>query len=74
MSLGLKQLLESMRTEKSSESETQMQFSYQNVFNEFKNSTTFMVSRDMFDDALKNLQDEAFLTIIGTKFIRLTTV
>jgi hypothetical protein len=32
-----------------------------------------MVSRDMFDDALKNLQDEGFLTLIGTKSIRLNT-
>jgi DNA replication licensing factor MCM4 len=73
LSLGLKQLLESMRTEKSSQSESQLQFSYQHIFNEFKNSTTIMVSRDMFDDALKNLQDEGFLTLIGTKSIRLNT-
>ena len=73
LSLGLKQLLESMRTEKGSQSESQIQFNYQNVLNEFKNSTTLMVTRDMFDDALKTLQDEGFLTIIGTKFIRLTT-
>ena len=72
LSLGLKQLLESMRTEKTSESDSQMQFSYQNVFTEFKNSTSVMVSRDMFDDALKNLQDQGFLTFVGTKFIRLT--
>ena len=71
LALGLKQLLETMRNEKSSQSEPQMQFSYQNVYNEFKNSTTVMVSRDMFDDALKSLQDEGFLTVVGTKFIRL---
>lgn len=71
LSLGLKQFLESLRTEKSSQNESQIQFSYQNVFNDFKKSTTLMVSRDMFDDALKTLQDEAFLTVIGTKFIRL---
>lgn len=72
LSLGLKQLLETMRSEKSSESGSQIQFSYQNVFNEFKNSTTVMITKDMFEDSLKSLQDEGFLTIIGTKFIRLT--
>ncbi|CAG2178198.1 unnamed protein product [Oppiella nova] len=73
LSQGLKQLLQSMGTEKGSQTESQQQFSYQTVFNEFKSSTTLMVSRDMFDDSLKALQDEGFLTLIGTKFIRINT-
>ena len=72
---GLKQLLQQMRLEKSTnndESEqSQLSFSYQNVFNEFKNSTNLMITREMFEDALKHLRDDGFVNVIGNKTIRL---
>lgn len=67
---ALKQLLESLQNEKGS-SQGQVQFNYQQIYNEFKNSSAVMVTREMFDDSLRNLQDDGFLTLIGTKSIRL---
>ncbi|XP_054161735.1 DNA replication licensing factor mcm4-A-like [Oppia nitens] len=74
VSLGLKQFLESLREETGAQSESQMQFNYLKVFNDFKVTTTLMVTRDMFDDSLKALQDEGYLTLIGTKFIRINAI
>lgn len=65
---GLRQLLEQM---KQSSGDSQLQFQYQNVLNEFKNSSNLMITRDMFDDALKQLREDGFLNTIGTKTIRL---
>jgi len=51
----MKHLIETMQSERGEAS--QFQFGYQQVFNEFKNVSTLMVTRDMFDDALRSLQE-----------------
>jgi len=55
-----------------SSSQEQAQFSYQPIFTQLKENSAIMVTRDMFEDALKDLQDEGFLSLFGGKFIRLT--
>lgn len=57
---------------RSCSSQEQAQFSYQPIFTQLKENSAIMVTRDMFEDALKDLQDEGFLSLFGGKFIRLT--
>ena len=72
---GLKQLLQQMRVDKSVSDDqsqhSQLGFSYQNVFSEFKNSASVMITREMFEDAIKQLRDDGFINVVGNKTIRL---
>lgn len=72
---GLKHVLIGMRNEKmgaDSESQpSQLSFSYQEVFSVFKSNSTLMITRDMFEDALRQLKDDGFLFVVGNKSIRL---
>ncbi|XP_069675688.1 DNA replication licensing factor MCM4 [Periplaneta americana] len=44
--------------------------SYQKTFAEFKESSQLMVTREMFEDALKDLQDDGFIIVMGKSTIR----
>lgn len=44
---------------------------YQKLFMEFKDSTELMVTRDMYDDALKDLQDDGIVSIVGRNTVRI---
>lgn len=76
---GLKQVLERLHAGLSadggagdaSQSHSQLNLTYQKVFEEFKSSSSMMITRDMFEDALKQLKDDGFLITIGNKSIRL---
>jgi len=75
---GLKQLLQQMHADRSmsqdhdqSDQLGQIGLNYQNVFIEFKNSSNWMITREMFDDAIKQLRDDGFITVMGNKSIRL---
>lgn len=71
---GLKQLLQQMQHDKSTsedQSTLSQGFNIQNVFMDFKNSSNLMITRDMFEDALKQLRDDGFINIAGNKTIRL---
>ena len=52
-------------------SQDQPQFSSQTIFTALKEVSEILISREMFEDALKDLQDEGFLIIFAGKFIRL---
>lgn len=47
------------------------QFGYQSLYNTFKEVSDLMVTREMFEDALKDLSDEGYLIVMGQKTIRL---
>ena len=71
---GLKQLLQQLKLDKIANGESQPnqhQFQYQTVFNEFKSSSNLMITRDMFDDALKQLREDGIINMVGNKTIRL---
>ena len=52
-------------------SQEQEQFPYNTVFNEFKQGSNIMITREMFEDAIKDLEDDSFLISFGGKVIRL---
>ena len=66
---ALKDLLSSYSVEQGSQE--QHQFSYQSVYTDLKAGSEAMITREMFEDALKDLQDEDFLVVLAGKFIRL---
>lgn len=66
---SLKDLLNEYSVEKSSQE--QHQFSYQSVYTDLKAGSEVMITREMFEDSLKDLQDEGFLVVLAGKFIRL---
>lgn len=63
---GLKQHLLSLQ-----ETQKMQQFGYLNVFNSFKEGSVLMITREMFEEALKDLADEDFVTVVGQRTIRL---
>lgn len=60
----IKKLLQSKVKQQSS-------FSYQKIFKEIKDTSQVMVSREMFEEALKELQDEGVIVVAGKNSIRL---
>jgi len=48
--------------------------SYDKLFSEFKESSDIQITRDMYEDALKDLQDENVITRAGRNNIRINTV
>ncbi|RWS03746.1 DNA replication licensing factor mcm4-like protein [Dinothrombium tinctorium] len=68
---AIKHLLNTMRSEDGSQEHHQ--FPYQTVFNALKESSSIMVTKEMFDEGLRYLQDERFLVAFGGKYIRLST-
>lgn len=44
---------------------------FQKVFQELKDSSDLMITREMFEDALRDLQDDEFLSVTGKSTIRL---
>jgi len=69
---ALKNLLNQMS--KTSAENTNQQFSYPQVYNELKMNSKLMITKEMFEDALRELQESDFVTVYGEKFIRLTSV
>ncbi|RWS29004.1 DNA replication licensing factor mcm4-like protein, partial [Leptotrombidium deliense] len=67
---AIKHLLNTMRTEEGAQE--QHQFPYVTVFNALKESSNVLVTKEMFDEGLKYLQEERFLVTYGGKFIRLS--
>ena len=65
---AVKNILQQKRSQSSQEN---LQFSVQPIFQELKDNSSVMVTRDMFEDALKDLQDDGYLVVYGGKFIRL---
>lgn len=45
--------------------------SYQKLFQEMKDSSEIMITREMFEDALKDLQDDGVVVVLGKTTIRL---
>lgn len=52
---------------------SQTQIPFQTVFSELKLASRLMVTRELFEDALRELQDENVLVMYGNKFIRLVS-
>lgn len=46
------------------------QFSYPQVYNELKMNSKLMITKEMFEDALRELQESDFVTVYGEKFIK----
>ena len=46
-------------------------FNIQDVFDKFRETSQLMITREMFDEALKQLKEDGFLTIVGGRKIRL---
>jgi len=44
---------------------------YQKAFNEFKQGSSMMITREMFEDALKDLQDDGMIVVAGRSSIRI---
>ncbi|KAK4294833.1 hypothetical protein Pmani_032570 [Petrolisthes manimaculis] len=44
---------------------------FQKLFQELKESSDLMITREMFEDALRDLQDDEFLTVTGKSTIRI---
>lgn len=44
---------------------------FQKVFQELKDSSDLMITREMFEDALRDLQDDEFLALTGKSTIRI---
>lgn len=65
----IKNLLTKRRGEGSSQE--QLQFAVLQILADIRQESSIMVTRDMFEDALKELQDEGFLITFGGKYIRL---
>ncbi|XP_066581381.1 DNA replication licensing factor MCM4 [Prorops nasuta] len=43
---------------------------YQKIFTEFKKSSNLLITREMFEDALKDLQDNGVVIVVGRNSIR----
>lgn len=65
LAVALRKMLESKAKTKA------QSLAYQKVFTEFKEQSDLMITREMFEDALKDLQDDGFLTIVGKSSIRI---
>lgn len=70
---ALKRLLQEKRTSTASgASQDQMQFSLSPIYSDLRQGSDVMITREMYEEALKDLQDEGFLVVFGGKFIRLS--
>ena len=70
---GLRHLVDMMKHElvqRGLDEDNYVHLEYQQVFNEFKSSSTLAVTRDMFDEAIIAMRDEGYLEIIPNKMIR----
>ncbi|XP_049816684.1 DNA replication licensing factor MCM4 [Schistocerca nitens] len=47
---------------------------YQKTFSEFKDSSELMITREMFEDALKDLQDDGVVNVVAKNMIRLNVL
>merc|ERR1711981_238297 len=47
---------------------------YQKTWNELKEASDVMITRDMFEDALKDLSDDGIITLTGRATIRVNTI
>ena len=65
---ALRRLLSTMGEESQSDHQ---QFSFQDVYSQLKLGSNVMITKEMFEDALRDLQDDNFLMLYGNKFIRL---
>ncbi|KAG0428240.1 hypothetical protein HPB47_024760 [Ixodes persulcatus] len=65
LAVALRKMLESKAKTKA------QSLAYQKVFTEFKEQSDLVITREMFEDALKDLQDDGFLTIVGKSSIRI---
>ncbi|KAH9420548.1 DNA replication licensing factor, mcm4 component [Dermatophagoides pteronyssinus] len=71
---GLRQLLDMLKHEliqRGQAEDNYVHFEYQQVFNEFRSTSSLAVTRDMFDEAMVTLRDEGFFEISANKMIRL---
>ncbi|XP_023234915.1 DNA replication licensing factor MCM4-like [Centruroides sculpturatus] len=48
-------------------------FNYQKTYLELKESSDIMITKEMFEDAVKDLQDDEFLVVTGKSTIRICT-
>ncbi|GIY26646.1 DNA replication licensing factor mcm4-A [Caerostris extrusa] len=48
-------------------------FNYAKIFDELKSQSDIMITRDMFEEVLKDLQDDEFIAVTGRSTIRLCT-
>uniref|UniRef100_A0A2L2XZ57 DNA replication licensing factor MCM4 n=2 Tax=Parasteatoda tepidariorum TaxID=114398 RepID=A0A2L2XZ57_PARTP len=62
------QILRKMLTAKG---KTTKSFNYAKVFDELKGQSDLMITRDMFEEVLKDLQDDEFVVVTGRTTIRL---
>lgn len=67
----LKNLLLSKAGGAKTSAEQHAQFSSVLIHQELKENSDVMITREMFEDALKDLQDEGFLVLLAGKLIRL---
>lgn len=65
LAMALRKMLESKAKTKA------QSLAYQKVFSEFKEQSDMMITREMFEDALRDLQDDGFLTVVGKSSIRI---
>jgi DNA replication licensing factor MCM4 len=56
-----------------SQTQSQAQIPFQTVFSELKLASRLMVTRELFEDALRELQDENMVVLYGNKFVRLVS-
>jgi DNA replication licensing factor MCM4 len=66
---ALKALLQNKRSDSATE---QQQFSFQPVYTDLRAGSNVLITREMFEDAVRDLQDDGFLVVFGGKFIRLS--
>lgn len=68
----LAKAIRNMLHAKRSSSQDQPQFGIQQIYSDIRSQSTSMVPRDMFEEALKELENEGFLLSYGGKFVRIT--
>ncbi|XP_043502442.1 DNA replication licensing factor MCM4 [Polistes fuscatus] len=64
------ELNESLKKLIQSKNKTSM-LNYQKVFTEFRGSSDLLVTREMFEDALKDLQEDGVIIVVGKNSIRI---
>ena len=60
---ALKSLLSSRKKEE--------QFSMATIYSDLRSGSDLLITREMFEDVLRDLQDEGFLVVFANKFVRL---
>ncbi|XP_046833471.1 DNA replication licensing factor MCM4 [Vespa crabro] len=64
------ELIEALKKLIQSKSKTSM-LNYQKIFTELRGASDVLVTREMFEDALKDLQDDGVLIVVGKNAIRI---